>query len=477
MSFRKRIKNRLNEELPYSPSYSEFAKTAGLAPKMRKKVPVYHSLRRRVATAVLIFVAAIGVIGAVVPTVVAINAAPTDVSPLRYRPKTLERIGEITAKTSQIYQNFVKIAVKQFFTLNQENEVSKCISLPDLFFSYSMLATISGDSIQTSFLESIGAESISQLKAASNELASFLVFLEKADEEEESDYGSFNLNGFFYDPSSKLKGNHDEYLQDFSNYYNSYSFSSKPTEELVEKWQKDGDQNGYLLDAPDAKYNEESKISIISNYTVIDAFSPKESASFQADYEVGDDVSDFWLEDGSKRGCDFLSLASSDNIVTTGEDFQSFLTSINQTDMRIYLPSEDVDIDEFATTVMDEKETIEATMHNLQLFIPMFTIETSVNEPASTLLPEFSGNDLASNFIEEEEKTCYLSQHNKLTLDYYGFKGSVGEVDKSLFIKPSNTFDSYIDRPFVFSVSYKGVDLYYGKVHDPNYPLSPAIAS
>lgn len=471
MKLENEIKNKMNEDLPYIPAYEEFAKLANIEPKKRKRRPVYHSFKSLIGGA-LISATALGALGAIIPAVISQNNSVETISFLKYRPAKLSRKTSLTDETAKIYEDFVEIVTKQFFVLNQEEEVSQCISLPDLFFCYSMLVTASDASAQEVFLNAIGAESIDQLKAAANELASYLVFLDKADEAGESDSGAVNLNGFFYDSSAKLKDGYDAYLQDFSNYFNSYSFSSKPTNELVDKWVESEDPDNYLSESISPLFKEDDAITTISSYVLVDSFSEKQKLAYKEAYINGTSNIDFYKENDEVLVSDVLEFDYEGRSVTVGPDFQKTSVTINQTEVEVYLPSGEVD--SFATTIFDEKEVREVTHQELKVYLPMFNIKTTLNETAEKLFPDLAGKTLGTSFIDSasgNELNSSLSQYNDLTLDYNGFKGSSIKSNKfSGTVIFENAIEFYVDKPFVFSVSYKGIDLYYGKVHDPSYP-------
>lgn len=474
MKLEKKIKEKLNHELPYSPCYDDFAKSANIEAKARKHPPVYRSVRQKVIAASLTSVVAIGAIAAIVPTVIipAIsgqNSVTDDIPYLRYRPINHARNAEISNETAKIYGAFVEKATTSFFSLEEYKDISSCIYLPDLFFSCAMLATISDEAIQNSYLEAIGAESINQLKAASGELTSYLVFLDKADEAGEADYGSFNLNGFFYDSSAKLKEGHDSYLQDFSDHYNSYSFSSRPSKNIVDAWREKEDEEGYLEESTVSDYSDCSVISTLSSAALFDAFPHVQKIKYLEAYEFENDVAEYYLGDEVLQ-THYLHLEESDESISQGDDFQMLRASINKTTIKAYLPSEGLDVDDFAPTIFQKEATGSVSLANLELHIPMFTIEKPITLTAEKLFAFFAGEGLANKFINDSNVVCSISQSNALTLDYNGFKGNSIAPAKPSITSPSNDPYVAIERPFVFSVSYGDIDLYYGKVHNPGYP-------
>lgn len=477
MKFERKIKEKLNQEMPYSPAYEDFASSANIEAKPRRRAPIYHSIRRRILQGALVSIAAIGVIGAIVPAIINANGSSTTIPYLVHKPKKLERTRTLSEKTAGIYGNFVKTATTSFFKLNQTESESQCISLPDLFFSCSMLASISSESVQNEFLSMIEAESINQLKAASQELASYLVFLEKADEAGESDYGTFGLNGFFYDSDSKLKDGYEGHLQTFSESFNAYSFSSRPTKNIIEKWQEEEDENGYLAEGLNKDYSSTSDISIISSAALFDSFSFQEKETFRENYENGFDTELYSFSDDDEREIDFLHLYETDETVymKTGE-FQLMSASINKTEVTVILPEYGVDVDDLAASnsIFDYDESTMLPLTFDGVAIPMFCVDKSVNVTAEQLFDCFKEEGFASNFIEDTDVSCSISQNNKLTLDYNGFEGSANKPDVINIggMKPANN-TVVASRPFIFSVSYEGVNLCYGKIHDPNYSPSP----
>lgn len=468
MSFRKRIKDRLNEKLPYSPSYERFAEMAGITPKQRKRMPVYHSAKKKVLVGALVSITAIAVIGATIPAIISSNSPSNTIPFLKHRPRKLTRSMSLSEKTAEIYKVFTKVATTKFFTLNKDESESQFIYLPDLFFSCSMLASISGESVQQSYLEAIGAESIDQLKAASQELASYLIFLEKADKVGESDYGSFGLNGFFYDSSSKLTSSHDAHLQDFSNYFNAYSFSSKPTKEIIETWQKEEDENDYLSNGLINDSYDSGTISIISSSAMFDAFSYENMYYHKDLHDSQEDVAEYYLNDEEMIWAHFLHLEEKDKTVLRGSGFQVLDASINKSDIKIFLPEEG-DVDELAPTIFDFVEEGRNAFPEYQVQIPMFSIKKPVVISAEEIFDCFQGEEFANSFIEGGNATCSISQNNNLTFDYEGLEGSsIKTFAKS--ITPNSLYTA-ADKPFIFSLSYEGIDFCYGKIHNLNYPV------
>lgn len=395
-----------------------------------------------------------------------------------YSPKEVVRAYKVSDYAESVYQNFTKIAVGQFFSLYQEDSSSMCLSLPDLFLAYSMMATISDESIQNAFLEDIGCGSIEDLQEISQEVISALCFRSSADKDTSngSESGAININGFFFDPELVTKEDYEKYLEAFATYYNAYSIKAKPTTETIDKWIRLADTDGYLKDVPVPGLPEDTLFSIVTSYSVIDAFDSETIERLKTIYEEGSRRIDYTMEDGEELKADSLFF-NADNVVEFATDYTAVTTEISNTYMKVYYPNDDVSVDTLSTRLFSQENTTFKTYTDVYLNVPMFDVETNIESDPATFMPSFNGY-LGTKFFDinayvKEDLYFILSQNNKLTLDYNGFKGaSITVMAMATESAPSEktTYSMTVDKPFVFSVSLSGLDLYYGKIHNPGYP-------
>ncbi len=127
------------------------------------------------------------------------------------------------------------------------------------------------------------------------------------------------------------------------------------------------------------------------------------------------------------------------------DEYQMFDASIYQTVLRILLPKMNHHTKDFDFSLLNQ--TIDE-QKGIEFIIPSFSIKQSVD---------------LSQISDSHEG--FMQQSNIFELNRYGVKASSFTIKGPTSTAPIETIKIKIDRPFLFSLSYKSIPLFYGEVN------------
>lgn len=387
-----------------------------------------------------------------------------------YAPSNIEKASSISESSKTIYNNFVDMVVPNFFKTFGKDDLSVCLSLPDLFLCYNMMAILSETSVQEAYAAELGTSSMEEVANVSKELIPVFCYVSN---EKGDDSGAFNLNGLFFSPDLELKDNADSCFKVIAEAFNGYVFREKPSTGGVDAWIREADKEGYLADIKTPEISEQAIVTTVSSYALFDAFEQSRSKNLERVYQEGGNRTEYTLADGSKKDVDCLSFTSEHSRIERGENYVAATGHINTSSIIAYYPEEGITLSELSESIFSDAETTRESYDEVHLKLPMFDVDTSLTCAPNDLVPSFV-DGVGTGFFEKEEDASYgatLGQNNKLTLDYNGFKGvSITQmsVDESAPENPTE-FTLEVNRPFIFKITRAGLPLYYGQINDPGY--------
>lgn len=400
------------------------------------------------------------------------NAATTA---MLYAPSPIEKASTISSSNKTIFNNFVNLVAPNFFAEFGKSGDSTCLSLPDLFLCYNMMAMLSESSVQEAYLAELGASSMDELASTSKELIPVFCYVEN---DGESDSGAFNLNGLFFSPDLELKDNADNAFKTIAEAFNGYVFKSKPTTEVVDDWIREADEEGYLSEVPTPDLDEDTIFPPLVATLFSMPLGKNIAKPSNGIYKEGSRRLEYTLADGNKKEVDYLSFSRERASIEKGSNYVAASGSIDSCSITAYYPDEGVGLADLSESIFSSTEKTYERYDTVYLHLPMFDVDSSLNGHPSSLVPSFK-EGVGTGFFEKKEGAeydSYLCQNNKLTLDYKGFKGAsitlIGVTESTA--QPSEEPTQYtleVDRPFIFKVSRDGLPLYYGQINDPGYSL------
>ena len=466
-------------------SEEELKTSLGLTPK---KV---HSFLK-IGVPILSIVALIGIsLGIGLPIALSKPAVskeePTGLRQIPAKRQAQQGNATVSAKSLQIYTDFIKILTPEIFTLEKE-EKSISYSPFDAFVNVAMQAYLGNDTVRQDFLSLLGNPTMEETMVAVKELTLALGTTRTYGTvpEDKTEVGGYSSNCLFVNPLlNPVKEGIDDVLEDLNNYFYAGVIEDVPSSENI---------TAFLEDSVPEKFRPLPKIDIqdpeminaasVSSYFVKRDFSKETRDSNYRQYQNPAHLMDYAIQETLKR-VDYLSYYS--NGTQTVFEGDSFIGGkFGTLNMDVFYG--EANLDNILVDVINETYTISSRDFNTyQIDLPYFKVENRLE-----LLPAMKEN----GFIQHEGATSRIvdnpdlvldamDQFSIMQLDYDGFYSAsvtVGMVGESAAWFEGDNFKLIVDHPFVFRFNmpvfvdgqWTNVPICFGEIVDPNYPLYQA---
>ena len=393
----------------------------------------------------------------------------------------------VSAKSLQIYTDFIKILTPEIFTLKKE-EKSISYSPFDAFVNVAMQAYLGNDTVRQDFLSLLGNPTMEEAMVAVKELTLALGTTRTYGTlpEDQVEVGGYSSNCLFVNPLlNPVKEGIDDVLEDLNNYFYAGVIEDVPSSENITAFLEDTVPEKFRpLPKIDIEYPEMINAASVSSYFVKRDFSKETRDSNYRQYQNPAHLMDYAIQETLKR-VDYLSYYS--NGTQTVFEGDSFIGGkFGMLNMDVFYG--EASLDNILVDVINEAYTISSRDFNTyQIDLPYFKVENHLE-----LLPAMKEN----GFIQRKGATSRIvdnpdlaldamDQFSIMQLDYDGFYSAsvtVSMVEESAAWFEGDNFKLIVDHPFVFRFNmpvfvdgqWTNVPICFGEIVDPNYPLYQA---
>jgi serine protease inhibitor len=409
-----------------------------------------------------------------------ILSGQTLVSPTAREIKNCGSKGEnisVSAKTAQIYQDFVKNFVPLLF---KDSEASSSFSVPDAFVNVALLAYTSSDLDQKEILGIFGNPTVEELNTAVKELTLALATPHYQDYQMLSQRidGGFSVNSVWLDPSLTLSEDSPAYFKNIQDYYFASVYHDRPTNDKMNQWLKDAVPSSYPEIPTIQMDGDSADASVVSSYFLYRIFPAYLQDRYKQEYESKSHYLPYTLPDMSTKNVDYLYDKTENCSYYLGTGFKGGSTFLG---LSFYLPDEGIEPYKIMGAVSrQDYQTSQADYLNIK--VPYYRIENKLN--LIKALKEAGGSSITSGgsmsrLVKEDMFLSEIKQFSLVQLDYSGFYAAsvtVSLSDSSAYYGKI-TYDLTLDRPFVFTESMpvcidgssSKLPVIFGQVIDPGY--------
>lgn len=498
MSFKKKLKQRLNEEMPFKYAYEKAAYGAGLVPPYRRKPTKYEPLHRKVAKAILIPLGvAVLVIGAI-PVTFIIASIRTEQSFNRTNRAFDIEDYQAAAGTTLVALNNI-----QYSENDPEHDIDEPFLSSINSFSSNLFLnqTKEGSSMMYSPLGLYGNLDLISLATSRKDIFSG-VFGEELSEDERAEgiRKSFN-NNYFIKKWSTVRSkqavfmtNKYQYSQDFvdglsKRMAEAYQgdFSSSNVQQAILGWATQyGDSYG--LDANDLLLNDPYSNLLFMSLFYFDSYW---SDRFK---EEDTAVDKFYTIEGEEKEVSFMNHVSRGLLETYDEGYVSFRDYyMSGNSIEYYVPNEtsssileiasslaERGIDMFTRTNLTEEDNEYDYYEYVDLYVPKFTrsltvdFEDSLSSMGLSSLFD-SGNPILDQAFTDEGSESYVvgvKQTNKITFNEDGTEVTSLTISLgagSAAPLPGGGYEVRLNQPYIYVIrDAQGVPVFMGYESDPS---------
>ena len=412
---------------------------------------------------------------------------PTGLRQIPAKRQAQQGNATVSAKSLQIYTDFIKILTPEIFTLKKEEE-SISYSPFDAFVNVAMQAYLGNDTVRQDFLSLLGNPTMEEAMVAVKELTLALGTTRTYGTvpEDKTEVGGYSSNCLFVNSLlNPVKEGIDDVLEDLNHYFYAGVIEDVPSSENITAFLEDSVPEKFRpLPRIDIQDPEMINAASVSSYFVKRDFSKETRDSNYWQYQDPAHLMDYAIQETLKR-VDYLSYDS--NGTQTVFEGDSFIGGkFGTLNMDVFYG--EASLDNILVDVINETYTISSRDFNTyQIDLPYFKVENHLE-----LLPAMKEN----GFIQHEGATSRIvdnpdlaldamDQFSIMQLDYDGFYSAsvtVGMVGESAAWFEGDNFKLIVDHPFVFRFNMPvfvdgqsvNVPISYGEIVDPNYPLYQA---
>ena len=412
---------------------------------------------------------------------------PTGLKQVPARREAQQGTASVSAKSLQIYSDFIKILTPEIFTLKKEQK-SISYSPFDAFVNVAMQAYLGNDTVRQDFLNLLGNPTMEEAMVAVKEFTLALGTTRTFGSypEDMTEVGGYSSNCLFVNPlMNPVKAGIDDVLEDLENYFYAGIIEDVPSSENITAFLEDSVPEKFRpLPTIEIQDPETINTASVSSYFVKRDFAPDVRDSNYRQYKNPAHLMDYTIQEALKR-VDYLSYYG--NGTQTVFEGDSFIGGkFGTLNMDVFYG--ETNLDNILVDVVNESYTVSNREFNsYQIDLPYFKVENHLE-----LLPAMKSN----GFVQHGGATSrvvdnpYLAldkmdQFSIMQLDYDGFYSAsvtVGMVRETAVWIEGDNFKLVVDHPFVFRFNmpitvdgaYVNVPICFGEIVDPAYPLYQA---
>ena len=402
---------------------------------------------------------------------------PTTEGKLLIAPQAKEAVETISETSRAIYQTFVKKTTYQALADNYRG-ASLSYSPVDAFLSLSMEVYASSPAVQASYAAALGAASMDEVNEAGKEISLFLgtpqssfvstrLFL--------GDFGGACFNSLWLSPETPLVANPSATLAGLAHYYYASVYHQQPSSEALNDWLRSVAPAGFNS-LPHIDIPAGSNAALASATFLRDEYEETVRNRLYEQYTSQKHYLDFALADKTTKKADYIESTSDNSVdVSFGDHYVSAPYALGGTTLHFSLPEEGYTPLAVLPDVL-AKNTTSVGNYRLTLKAPYFQIDSQLG--LLSLVDTLAVSSLKTSSLQGLVDPRYgeslegIAQFSLLRFNYDGFYAVSATVsyDSGSFPISRPFYELTLNRPFLFSVEYSSLPLFYGIVMAPNYP-------
>ena len=379
---------------------------------------------------------------------------------------------DVSQLTVDSYSAFAKKFTSLMMEVNNKNENSLAISIPDAYLCLAILGAISSDSARNDVLSYLELNDMSELRTSVRELVSTLMTLFK--DREGKLVGGFNLNSIWLNPDTvSLKEKDEELYNDLKEIFDASIYLEGLTSEKANQYLKENGLKGMPtpeIDIGDDPYD----LSVMSTCYCLDYFKEIEKREYLNEYKSGNHKIDYYYDDQVEKVNYINKVVETE--VYEGSNFHGSRLPIGALGMDLFLPD---DKEMMPSEIMDDvlsknyqfKEGTytdsDGTTGNVKTFevnikAPYFSLDNSLtlrHEDLIKELPIIACGGAAERLAQHKAGAGMfldsIQQFSVMKFNYDGFYSCSTTIAGVYATSPIQyqKFDLTLDHPYIFQVS------------------------